>query len=62
MTKDNTTNPAFSAQDDPMRAKEHENLDPQIADKLADELEACAEESARLDERMLRVRERIAQN
>jgi putative GTP pyrophosphokinase len=37
------------------------NLDPQTADKLAEELEACAEESARLDERMLRVRERIAQ-
>ncbi len=45
-----------------MRAKEHENLDPQTADMLAEELEACAEESARLDERMLRVRERIAQN
>ena len=44
-----------------MRAKEHENLDPQTADMLAEELEACAEESARLDERMLRVRERIAQ-
>ena len=38
------------------------NLDPQTADKLAEELEACAEESARLDERMLRVRERIAQS
>ena len=38
------------------------NLDPQTADMLAEELEACAEESARLDERMLRVRERIAQN
>jgi hypothetical protein len=51
-----------TATDDPMRAKEHENLDLQTADKLAEELEACAEESARLDERMLRVRERIAQN
>ena len=38
------------------------NLNPQTAEKLAKELEACAEESARLDERMLRVRERIAQD
>ena len=38
------------------------NLDPQIAEELAEELKACAEESARLDEKMLRIRERIAQN
>lgn len=38
------------------------NLDPQIAEELAEELKACAEESARLDESMLRIRERIAQN
>ena len=38
------------------------NLKPETAEALARELEACAEESARLDERMLRVRERIAQD
>ena len=38
------------------------NLDPQIAEELAEELKACAEESARLDEKMLRIRERIVQN
>lgn len=32
------------------------NLDP----RLAEELKSCAEESAKLDEKMLRIRERIA--
>ena len=35
------------------------NLDPQTAESLAKELEACAEESAKLDEKMLRIRHRI---
>ena len=35
------------------------NLNPQTAEKLAEELEACAEESARLDEKMARIRNRI---
>ena len=38
------------------------NLNPETAEKLAKELEACAEESAKLDEKMLRVREQIAAN
>ena len=38
------------------------NLNPETAEALARELEACAEESARLDERMLLVRQRIAQD
>ena len=38
------------------------NLNPRTAEELAEELAACAEESAALDERMLRVRERIAQD
>jgi len=36
------------------------NLNPQIAEQLAKELEACAEESAKLDEKMLHIRDRIA--
>ena len=36
------------------------NLNPRLAEELAEELKSCAEESAKLDERMLRVRERIA--
>ena len=38
------------------------NLNPQTAAELAEELEACAEESAKLDEKMLRVRNRIAED
>jgi putative GTP pyrophosphokinase len=38
------------------------NLDPRLAEELAEELKSCAEESAKLDEKMLRIRERIAQN
>jgi len=37
------------------------NLNPQIAEQLARELEACAEESAKLDEKMLLIRNRIAE-
>ena len=36
------------------------NLDPRLAEELAEELKSCAEESAKLDEKMLRIRERIA--
>lgn len=38
------------------------NLNPRIAEELAKELETCAEESAKLDEKMLRIRERIARD
>ena len=38
------------------------NLNPQTAEQLAKELEACAEESARLDEKMLRIRNQIAED
>jgi putative GTP pyrophosphokinase len=38
------------------------NLNPQTAESLAKELEACAEESAKLDEKMLRIRDRIAKD
>ena len=38
------------------------NLDPRLAEELAEELKSCAEESAKLDEKMLRIRERIVQN
>ena len=34
----------------------------ETAEELAKELEACAEESAKLDEKMLRIRERIARD
>ena len=34
-------------------------IDPQVAAQLAQELETCAKESARLDEKMLRIRDRI---
>ena len=36
------------------------NLNPQIAEQLAIELEVCAEESAKLDEKMLQIRNRIS--
>ena len=35
------------------------NLDPKTTAELAAELEACAEESAKLDEKMLQIRNRI---
>ena len=38
------------------------NLDPRLAEELAEELKSCAEESAKLDEKMLRIRERIARD
>ena len=38
------------------------NLNPQTAIQLAKELEACAEESARLDEKMLQIRNRISED
>ena len=38
------------------------NINPRIAEELAEELKACAEESARLDEKMLRIRDRIAED
>ena len=38
------------------------NLNPRTAEELAKELEACAEESASLDEKMLRIRDRIAKD
>jgi len=38
------------------------NLKPQTAEELARELEACAEESAILDEKMLQIRKRIAED
>ena len=38
------------------------NLNPQTAAQLAKELEACAEESARLDEKMLQIRNRISED
>lgn len=38
------------------------NLNPQTAEMLAKELEACAEESAKLDERMLQIRNRISED
>lgn len=38
------------------------NLNPQTAEQLARELEACAEESARLDEKMLHIRNRISED
>ena len=37
------------------------NLNPQTAAQPAKELEACAEESARLDEKMLQIRNRISE-
>lgn len=38
------------------------NLNPQTTIQLAKELEACAEESARLDEKMLQIRNRISED
>ncbi len=36
------------------------NINPEIAEQLAKELKACAEESVRLDEKMLEIRNRIS--
>ncbi len=36
------------------------NLNPQAVEELAKELKVCAEDCARLDEKMLRIRNRIA--
>ena len=38
------------------------NLNPDTAEQLAKQLEACAQESAKLDEKMLRIRNRIAED
>ena len=38
------------------------NLNPQTAEHLAKELEACAEESAKLDEKMQQIRNRISED
>lgn len=38
------------------------NLNPQTAQQLAAELKACAEESAKLDEKMLQIRNRISED
>ena len=38
------------------------NLNPDTAEQLAKELEACAQESARLDEKMLQIRDRIMED
>lgn len=38
------------------------NINPQTAEQLAKELEACAEESAKLDEKMLQIRNRISED
>ena len=38
------------------------NLNPKTAEELAEELEACAQISAKLDERMLRIRDRISED
>lgn len=38
------------------------NLNPETTAKLAEELEACAEMSAKLDEQMLQIRNRITEN
>lgn len=38
------------------------NLNPQTAEQLAKELEACAEESAKLDEKMLQIRNLISED
>lgn len=37
------------------------NIDPKTAEELAGELKECAEVSAKLDEKMLRIRERISE-
>ncbi len=42
------------------RLRYKKNLAPQTAEQLARELVACAEESARLDEKMLQIRNRIS--
>ena len=38
------------------------NLNPDTAEQLAKELEACAQESAKLDEKMLQIRDRIMED
>jgi putative GTP pyrophosphokinase len=38
------------------------NLNPDTAEQLAKELEACAQESAKLDEKMLRIRDQIIED
>ena len=38
------------------------NINPRTAEELAKELETCAEESAKLDEKMLQIRDRIARD
>ena len=38
------------------------NLNPETAEQLARELEACAEESAKLDDKMLQIRNRISED
>ena len=38
------------------------NLNPEILKQLEEELEACAEASAKLDEKMLQIRNRISEN
>lgn len=38
------------------------NLNPDTAEQLAKQLEACAQESAKLDEKMLRIRNRISED
>ena len=38
------------------------NLNPKTAEELASELEACAQASAELDEKMLRIRDRISED
>lgn len=42
--------------------KKHLSRSPFFHWKKSEELEACAEESAKLDEKMLRIRERIARD
>ena len=37
------------------------NLNPEVAEKLAEDLELCAKVSAQLDENMLQIRNRIAE-
>ena len=37
------------------------NLNPEVAEKLAEDLESCAKVSAQLDENMLQIRNRIAE-
>ena len=41
------------------RLRYKKNLGPQLAQELADDLQECAEESARLDKKMTQIRDRI---